>query len=422
MVKLNIHERFLFAIILLANLFFFTSATNASRQVAVDNNSNPQLTSEGITYTYKLVTSTDDVIDGGKYLITYDAQSYVMGPIQNNRGTAVEASFYKSDGASFIDMCSTTTDAYELELIPISEGGFYIKNSSGYLRFINKNDIVVTDDASLQSSKWNISKITQYGTATISNVSSKLVIRYSSSQFGAFNYDSGNIQLYRRIETPAETVSVPLLPTGYGTTYYKDKNLTVPDGVEVFTCKLSDDNTKLVCSTLYLAGSVIPAGSPVVIYSSSVAESMQKGSVDFEVVSSATETVDANNILLGMETACETTVPNNEDASEYYFYKLSRNASGDLNSTAFYWGTENGGPITYPTGNDHKAYLALKKDVATNVEMMALDNSFVSHIANMMLVDKPLREGVYSLQGVKMGDGTLPKGIYIKDGKKIVLK
>ena len=128
------------------------------------------------------------------------------------------------------------------------------------------------------------------------------------------------------------------------------------------------------------------------------------------------------NLLLGTATEAQTAAPNGESADTYRFYKLYY-ADPDHTGTkrlGFYWGASEGAPFR---SQAHKAYLALTSEMAMNISGFLLPGDVTG-------IDTPLAPGtqplvVYTLTGVRLHPSTLsdlPAGIYIVNGKKMVIK
>ena len=103
------------------------------------------------------------------------------------------------------------------------------------------------------------------------------------------------------------------------------------------------------------------------------------------------------------------------------FYKLSLNKSDKDNSVGFYWGAANGAAFEYHAG--HQAFLAVPQEGNnTSVSAYFFDGDATSIYSVNAEVEGTEAEDVYSLSGVRMDGKQLPKGIYIVNGKKKVIK
>ena len=114
--------------------------------------------------------------------------------------------------------------------------------------------------------------------------------------------------------------------------------------------------------------------------------------------------------------------------SEYLFYKLSLNSSSAANSVGFYWGDEDkannkeavGGP--FHSINEKTAFLAVPKESGSTTGGAILINfdEDADGILGVSTTEQGSNEA-YTLTGVRV-KGSLPKGIYIINGRKQVVR
>ena len=212
-----------------------------------------------------------------------------------------------------------------------------------------------------------------------------------------------------QVEKLPETITLTVSSVGYATTYYSDKNLVVPEGVEAYTYKVADG--KLTVSTVYESGDVIPQATGVVLKAA-------EGSYDFEV-SDEGGLVDTDNQLSGTDEPTTISDPG------YKYYMLSLNAQSDPNSVGFYWGknSENGTKIS---NGAHKAYLAVPVNTSAtqgNAKSFFLFNEadITDAIDNVQSAEfKTQSTEIYNLNGQRVN--TPQRGIYIVNGRKVVVK
>ena len=209
------------------------------------------------------------------------------------------------------------------------------------------------------------------------NVSTTNVLSYS--QYGFVK----ELSVY----IPLVTVSVS--KAGYAT-YATTNNIVVPDNndVKVMTVKVNDDNSTI---TLYdvPAGTVIPAKTGILVKAPA-------GNCDFVVTSDKGETLDNNDLKAATE---------NVTSVDDKFFALTK--LGDKVGFAL---VENG--VVIPAG---KAYLEVTK--GSPAKFFGLDGE----ATGINSVKTAKADGAYyTLEGVKT---TKPvKGLYIHNGKKIVVK
>lgn len=190
---------------------------------------------------------------------------------------------------------------------------------------------------------------------------------------------------------------------GYAT-YYNDKlGVTIPEGIDAKCGVITDvNNGALTIDYRYAAGAEIPAGNAVLV---KAGKAMQIPLI----VSKHTSNVIAENMLKGQATTGEFTAE-----SDYNYYKLAYNTKEGL---GFYFGAENGGAFTVPAG---MAYLAVPRSMA--VKCFLLDGSATGIEGIEAGQTAEAVKTVYTLDGRKVEAQKLPKGIYIVNGKKVIVK
>lgn len=185
---------------------------------------------------------------------------------------------------------------------------------------------------------------------------------------------------------------------GYGT-FYTDKNYVLPQGLTAFGYTSIDGNT-LTKSVEYVAGDIVPANTAVVVKGA-------KGSYNYyNTEEAATKTIE-KNLLKGVTT--DTKI---EAASGVKRYILTRADDGIL---AFY--RTNTGTINVKA---NRAYLEVPTAMA--VASFSLEGT-ATGINNV--VTTAAKQGIYTISGVRLNATTtkgLPAGIYIVNGKKVIVK
>ena len=154
----------------------------------------------------------------------------------------------------------------------------------------------------------------------------------------------------------------------------------------------------------YPANSIVPANTGLLL----------KGAAKTYTYNLSTETPDApeENYLKGSVDGGMT------KGEGCLFYMLSYDAKGE--NLGFYWGAAGGAAFESGAG---KAYLALPQAVASQVRGFVLDGT-TTGISGVTTEANNAPAAVYSLTGVRMGTSTdgLPAGIYIVNGKKVLVK
>lgn len=206
------------------------------------------------------------------------------------------------------------------------------------------------------------------------------------------------IVVYAKDETVAGAINIAT-EEGYGT-FYTDKNYVLPQGLTAFGYTSIDGNNTLTKSVEYVAGDIVPANTAVVVKGA-------KGSYNYyNTEETATKTIE-KNLLKGV-----TTDTRFEATSGVKRYILTRADDGIL---AFY--RTNSGTINVKA---NRAYLEVPTAMA--VASFSLEGT-ATGINNV--VTTAAKQGIYTISGVRLNATTtkeLPAGIYIVDGKKVIVK
>lgn len=217
-----------------------------------------------------------------------------------------------------------------------------------------------------------------------------------------------NEPTYLYIADPTQALaSINVKATEGYATYYNDKlGVTIPEGIDAKCGVITDvNNGALTIDYRYAAGAEIPAGNAVLV---KAGKAMQIPLI----VSKHTSNVIAENMLKGQATTGEFTAE-----SDYNYYKLAYNNYNTKEGLGFYFGAENGGAFTVPAG---MAYLAVPRSMA--VKCFLLDGSATGIEGIEAGQTAEAVKTVYTLDGRKVEAQKLPKGIYIVNGKKVIVK
>lgn len=206
------------------------------------------------------------------------------------------------------------------------------------------------------------------------------------------------IVVYAKDETVAGAINIAT-EEGFGT-FYTNKNYVLPQGLTAFGYTSIDGNNTLTKSIEYVAGDIVPANTAVVVKGA-------KGSYNYyNTEEAATKTIE-KNLLKGVTT--DTRI---EATSGVKRYILTRADDGIL---AFY--RTNTGNINVKA---NRAYLEVPTAMA--VASFSLEGS-ATGINNV--VTTAAKQGIYTISGVRLNATTtkeLPAGIYIVNGKKVIVK
>lgn len=230
--------------------------------------------------------------------------------------------------------------------------------------------------------------------------------KYTEEYNGTFGMKKEPTYLY--IADPTQALASINVKTTEGyATYYNDKlGVTIPEGIDAKCGVITDvNNGALTIDYRYAAGAEIPAGNAVLV---KAGKAMQIPLI----VSKHTSNVIAENMLKGQATTGDFIAD-----PDYKYYKLAYNNYNTKEGLGFYFGAENGGAFTVPAG---MAYLAVPRSMA--VKCFLLDGSATGIEGIEAGQTAEAVKTVYTLDGRKVEAQKLPKGIYIVNGKKVIVK
>lgn len=364
--------------------------------------------------TYTKVTSEDQLVAGGIYVIVNEENNVAMSSqTKNNRKATKITINNNSFTLADADIANAKTDetVYELEL-----GGetgkwtFYDKINNGYLYAAgaNSSNQLKTQQSVTTKSQATISFSTK-GDATIKfidNNTERNTLRYNSNKSSGnlfACYISGKqqpIQLYRKVGT------FPLTTAQYGT-YYTEDAFVMPEGVTGYTIT-SEGGQTLKFNDTYAAGAVVPAKTALVLKATE--ELTANKEYTYTIVNS-TAVAPTDNLLHG--SVAETTT-NVVGAKAYY--KLANPTEG----IGFYYGAEDGGAFK---NGAHKAYLAVMTETMSQMRGFSFDSmtTGINHVvANAEHAKSTV---IYDLNGRRVNSlNAAAKGVYIVNGKKVIVK
>lgn len=341
---------------------------------------------------------TATVTTGKQYILTadIDGTSHVAKTVREGNGYDY---LYVNDLTTANVMASA--DLYSFTLTAV-EGGFTIQQPDGRYLYMNDNDYTTLNagEEAGANAVWSIAQQAG-GTFMIQNVATGKYIQYSTTHtsFGCYRdaQDDGVLpSLY-------EKATLDVTDAGYAT-LFSQHAIIVPEGMEAAVATNVVDG-RLAIDYRYPAGAVIPASTGVLLKA-------EAGNHGYNVATTDA-TAPADNLLKGsVEDA--TTVGDN-----CLFYMLSYDQNDE--NLGFYWGAENGAAFTNEGG---KAYLAVPQATANGAIGFALDGSLVTAIGQAT-ADTNAPAKIYTIDGRLMQQtrtADLPRGLYIVNGKKVIIK
>lgn len=205
----------------------------------------------------------------------------------------------------------------------------------------------------------------------------------------------------------AKTGTFTITTARYGT-YYTEDAFVMPEGVTGYTIT-SEDGQTLKFNEAYVAGAVVPAKTALVLKATE--ELTANKEYTYTIVNS-TAVAPTDNLLHGSVAEATTNV----DGAHAY-YKLANDPTDGL---GFYYGAEGG--VAFTNGA-HKAYLAVMTKTMSQMRGFSFDSmtTGINHVvANAEHAKSTV---IYDLNGRRVNSlNAAAKGIYIVNGKKVIVK
>ena len=351
---------------------------------------------------YKKITSSDELVDGGVYLIVCESRDEAMGVIDDKRclGAAITL-----NGNTYTGSVNQSSYPYEVTITKDKSGYYNLYHAGGKYITSTSTDFAF---AAKGDNGWSISF--DGGNAIISNknTAENYIQRYNSNNYYK-NYQSGQtpIQLYQKVgEMPIAKA------TGYVSTYVADFAYVMPKHITGHTVALADKQDIIVTEKAFRAGDEVPALTPLLIKSDEdYAAEENSRNYNPAVLNKTVDAYKGANMLEYRRTAENYT--NTMKDENVYYYKL---AIKDGN-VGFYWGATGG--AAFEMTKPSTAYLTVPVTTKVQGFVLNLEEGETTGIATVVTnEDAP----IYNLQGIRMNGKNLPKGIYIQGGKKFMVK
>ncbi len=351
------------------------------------------------------VVDQKEVVADGTYIVLNKDGDKAMGA--KGAGNYLAAVPVALENGVYTGTVDGTDEPYAFTLVA-SDDYYKLQHGSTYLKYGKSGSATTwdtngTDDTAL----WKIN-MNSRNTSPITNK------KATTKQLG-YNYNKGTNPRFASYETPgkdypavlyrqyaAEDLTLTIGEAGYAT-FYSDKAFVVPAGMEATTVTAANSNGTLAMAWEYQAGNVVPAGTAVLL----------RGAADsyptYQLTGYPVAAPEGNLLRGSVEDA--TTVGGAK------YYKLTYATIADVRTLGFFWGAEDGAAFTNAAG---KAYLAVPAEAAA--KGYRLDGSEVTGIGQIA-ADAQGEGQVYSISGVRMdGSKRLPAGIYVINGRKVIVK
>lgn len=359
---------------------------------------------------YKKITSSDELVDGGVYLIVCKKKNEAMGVIDEANKRCLGANITLSNN-TYTGSVNQSGYPYEVTITKGNEGYYNLYHAGGkYINIPNNTSKADFTFAATGDNGWSIS-FDNSGNAIISNKNhqnkAENYIQRNSSNSYYKNYQSGQapIQLYQKVgEMPIAKA------TGYVSTYVADFAYVMPKHITGHTVTLAAKQGVIGTEKVFSAGDEVPALTPLLIKSD---EDYAEDSKNYHpaVLNKTVEAYKGDNMLEYRRTAQGLT--NTMKDGNVYYYKLAIKNQ----KVGFYWGEDEG--AAFKMTKPSTAYLTVPQTTKVQGFVLNLEEGETTGIATVVTnEDAP----IYNLQGIRMNGKNLPKGIYIQGGKKFMVK
>ncbi len=348
---------------------------------------------------YKKVSSTEDLVVGGIYVIVNEDKGVALGLINSdNYGTTVDVTC--TDGVATFTTENSITNPYEFELGGTT--GAYTLTS--LQATIGAQGSSKTNFSTTSNQSWKISFTTQ-GNADIVNSAFDRGIRYNSSDTGDFRlYGSSSgtlkVQLYKK-----EGNDFKIGDDKFATFYSSDAYI-MPEGVTGGTITAADTQSgKLTINYTYTAGTTVPAKTALLL----------KGEPKtyYYAKTTSSDTAPAGNLLHGAD-ALDAEGKTNVSGTNVKYYILSHSTDA-THKLGFYWAAADGAAIKY---QEPFAFLAIDATGSGAPIMLSIDGDDDTTAINGITNDTITDNTMYNLAGQRVNANA--KGIIIINGKKVI--
>ena len=364
---------------------------------------------------YKKITSTDELVDGGQYVIVYaaDKKGLLAGESNISDATPADVAFATNGTITTANAAAMTEITFEKN---DADGNYYLNIGDGkYIKADTEestslNIATGTDNNALWTIDFDASGNVEITSKAFSNrgimYSTDIKFKnYAVSLRGKPGYPA--IQLYQKVgEMPIAQV------TGGITTYVADFAYAMPQHLVGHTVTLADNTGVITTYKAFRAGDEVPALTPLLIKSTEDYATEETSKTYNPVVLNKTVAAYAGDNMLEYRRD-ESNKTKSMKTGSVYYYKL---AIKDGN-VGFYWGAEDG--AAFKMTKPSTAYLTVPKTMSVQGFVLNLEEGETTGIATVTTDENA---PIYNLQGIRMNGKNLPKGIYIQGGKKFMVK
>lgn len=396
---------------------------------------------------YKKVTSQDDIVDGGIYVMMTSYTSNWSGTTYGVVGKK-NSSVYTGNALTKIEAFPETsyTNATIAKLGDGTDGSAYtaatalefafhqtgdegtkymIRSCEGWLGFSNYQwqYYQTKPEAGDASAEWVITA-NGNGSFNIALISTTSATGYSylcttngtNMNVSTSSSAQKDIQLYRKM------VPLTFAPAAEGwATYFTENAYAMPTDVTGYAVNSvpTDGSGYVEPTTAYEAQATVPARTPLLLRTAAPTETQTLDVPALDLDATPSASLDGN-LLQGILEPGTVGAPDGGEATDYAFYKLTTKEGTDI---GFYYGADGGG--TFDITGHNRAYLAVEKSRTAGIQGFRLGgNGTETGLAAAEASAAPRAEAVYTLSGLRLDTpaNRLPAGIYIVNGKKVIVR
>lgn len=376
---------------------------------------------------YERVTNASQLVAGEKYIFVDVKYKTVMSWCDDNNRKGAKLNDSNLDGDSIVKNISSIKQAKVYEFVLYQNKGettwgFY--DSSVHKKFLcaRKDGENGIEFASMTKKTESPVPLAAKATITFTeSVTGKTKIKFNENggnttklvfntavngtYFGCYsnNYTNPLVALYRK-----RTGTLSVSQYGYTTYTSQENSYSMPKGCQGFVVTKENDGIKL--TEKYKSGDAVPAKTPLLIKAAPGAYPI------YQTEREEVAHTEGENLLRGDFDADGKITYGLGNEQNYYYYKLTTQNKANF---GFYFGAEGGRP--FKMSNTSRAYLVLPREQSSSVKSLVLDDAILETAVSLPTEGKPTDGHTYDLLG-RLCQGKLVPGIYIQNGRKIVVR
>lgn len=347
---------------------------------------------------YVKVTNSNQLVAGNKYILVATGYSKAMGEQDGNIRGYVDITIDENTVTIVDEAVAVMTLGGQTD-----EWTFLTSDNDEYLAYSgSSNQVHSNADATADASKWKVTNDFQLESANVSG----RVLKYNAGSPRFACYSSGQQAAVLFVKEGSNVSSTLTLAsactdgTNYYGTYSNDMAFIVPADLTVSAVEVADG--KLVV-TSYETGDVVKANTGVMVSAATAGEHT------VVLTAAAGTEIDGNMLKASGDAGIDAATMNEANTN---FYRLTMHNGTEI---GFWWGAASGASFDLAA---NKAYLAVPAAAAR--EGFAFADDETTAIKNLTPALSQGEGAVYDLQGRRVAQPQ--KGLYIVNGKKVVIK